>query len=143
QNDNWMMLPKESDKPVDVFYLYLTAWGMEDEEDNPICTIDYEPMRKRAQAIAAGQATAFETVGNIYAPYYRQIDAAYLLSKPIREQPQYTDGVPGTDALAAFDYYMKRCFETVISRSCICQHLQVCNRIILYSCSIELGIEFF
>ncbi|MCO7123380.1 DUF3089 domain-containing protein [Ihubacter massiliensis] len=107
QNDNWMMLPKESDKPVDVFYLYPTAWGMEDEEDNPICTIDYEPMRKRAQAIAAGQATAFETVGNIYAPYYRQIDAAYLLSKPISEQPQYTDGVPGTDALAAFDYYMK------------------------------------
>lgn len=64
---------------MDIFYLYPTAWGMEDKEDNSICDIDYEPMREQAQAIAAGQVTAFETSGNIYAPYYRQIDALYLL----------------------------------------------------------------
>ena len=47
------------------------------------------------------QATAFETVGNIYAPYYRQDN----LSSVNREET--IAGIPTTDATAAFDYYIK------------------------------------
>ena len=53
------------------------------------------------------QATAFEPVGNIYAPFYRQVDAAYSLSLPLDEQEKLLGGVPKEDAFAAFDYYIK------------------------------------
>ena len=103
---NWMLIPEKVDKAADVFYLYPTAWSMKKGEE-PVCGIDYKPMRKRAQYVARGQATAFETAGNIYAPYYRQADASYLLSMSPEKQAECLAGVPGTDVLAAFDYYIK------------------------------------
>ena len=57
----------------------------------------------------AGQATAFETFANIYAPYYRQVDARYSLSQPLAEQDKIIGGIPYSDARAAFDYYIKNC----------------------------------
>jgi len=53
------------------------------------------------------QATAFETAGNIYAPYYRQDDAAYALSLSSEDLDKLVGGIPKTDAIAAFDYYIK------------------------------------
>lgn len=103
---NWMLIPKKTDKATDVFYLYPTAWSMK-KGDEPICNIDDKSMRKRARYVALGQATAFETAGNIYAPYYRQADASYLLSMSPKRQAECLAGVPGADVLAAFDYYIK------------------------------------
>ena len=53
------------------------------------------------------QASAFEPVGNLYAPYYRQADAAYTLTLPLAEQAKVVGGIPATDGLAAFDYYIQ------------------------------------
>jgi len=53
------------------------------------------------------QATAFETVGNLYAPYYRQADAAYTLTLPPAERWAVIDSIPAKDAIAAFDHYIK------------------------------------
>ncbi len=52
-------------------------------------------------------ATAFETVANIYAPYYRQADATYVLKLPLKEHDAVIAGMPTLDAVAAFDYYIK------------------------------------
>jgi hypothetical protein len=51
--------------------------------------------------------TIFEPVGNIYAPYYRQVDSTYLSSLPLPEQEKIVGGIPAGDATAAFDYYIK------------------------------------
>jgi hypothetical protein len=58
-------------------------------------------MHTGAPAVFARQATAFEPVGNIYAPYYRQNNMS-----PINRDAMVA-GIPTTDALAAFDYYIK------------------------------------
>jgi hypothetical protein len=106
QAAHWLSLPATV-KAVDVFYLYPTAWQKVNNSDPDICDIDNPSMLKGAAAAFARQATAFETVGNIYAPYYRQADAAYVLALPLAEHDAVIAGIPTLDAVAAFDYYIK------------------------------------
>jgi len=102
-----LSLPAVVDKEVDVFYLYPTAWQKVNTTDPDICEIDNPSMLIGSAVAFARQATAFETVGNIYAPYYRQADAAYVLALPLAEHDAVIAGIPTTDAVAAFDYYIK------------------------------------
>ncbi|MEI6309848.1 MAG: DUF3089 domain-containing protein, partial [bacterium] len=67
QAAHWLSLPATV-KAVDVFYLYPTAWQKTDQSDPNICEIDNPSMLKGSNMSFAKQATAFETVGNIYAP---------------------------------------------------------------------------
>lgn len=107
QSAHWLSLPATT-KPVDVFYLYQTAWQKVSPSDPNINEIDNASMLKGSNAAFARTATAFETVGNIYAPYYRQADAAYTLTLPtLDEREQVVAGAPTLDAMAAFDYYIK------------------------------------
>lgn len=99
QAAHWLSLPVTNDKPVDVFYLYPTAWDSANTVPQ-VCTIDEPSMHIKAPAAFARQATAFETVGNIYAPYYRQNNLCPT------DREQIVAGIPTTDALAAFDYYI-------------------------------------
>ena len=99
QAHRWLSLPVAT-RPVDVFYLYPTAWR-KTASDGRICSIDNATMLKGAPAAFARQATAFESVGNLFAPYYRQVD----LSPVDREKLIGT--IPTSDAVAAFDYYLK------------------------------------
>lgn len=104
---NWMLLEEKGQKPVDVFYLYPTSWARKDKKDYPVSTIQDKNMRKRARSVAASQARVFDMAGNLYAPYYRQVEAAFILDRDQEEQTAYYGGVPKTDAIAAFDYYIK------------------------------------
>src|SRR5665648_306472 len=105
--EHWLTLPSAAEKEVDIFYLYPTAWRKINEEEPDICEIDNPVMLKGAKAAFARQATAFAPVGNIYAPYYRQVDVASRIFLPIKEQEKIIGGIPTEDALAAFEYYMK------------------------------------
>lgn len=105
--EHWLALPATT-KTVDVFYLYQTAWRKQNETDPNINDIDNASMRTGSNAAFARTATAFETVGNIYAPYYRQADAVYTLTLPtLEERNAVIAGIPTLDAMAAFDYYIK------------------------------------
>jgi hypothetical protein len=100
QAGHWLSLPATA-KSVDIFYFYPTAWKSADEKNPHICEINDTSMLINAPAAFARQATAFETVGNIYAPYYRQNDLS-----PI-DREKVIAGIPTLDAVAAFDYYIK------------------------------------
>lgn len=104
---HWLAVPATIDKPVDVFYLYPTAWQKVNTDDPNICDIDNPSMLQGAKYAFSFQATAFEPVGNIYAPYYRQVDANYSLSLPLDEQDKILSGIPKSDVFAALDYYFK------------------------------------
>ena len=85
KSESWLALPTALDKPVDVFFVYPSAWQKAKPEDPNICEID-NPMMLNGSKLALNRvATAFETVGNIYAPYYRQADARSVLSLPLIE----------------------------------------------------------
>jgi len=106
QSSHWLNIPATG-KAVDVFYLYPTCWNKVDSTKPNICTIDDATMLNGSAAVYMRQATAFETVGNVYAPYYRQADAGYTLRLPENERDALIGGIPTTDAVAAFDYYIQ------------------------------------
>jgi hypothetical protein len=107
QTKHWLNIPASIDKEVDIFYLYPTSWQKVDSTESNFCKIDNPLMLKYSKFAFERQASAFETVGNIYAPYYRQDDALYTLSLPLEEQAKVVGGIPKTDVFAAFDYYIK------------------------------------
>ncbi len=106
QSGHWLALPASTDMAVDVFYLYPTSYQKASASDPEVCTIDNASMLKNAGLAFQRQATAFDTVANIFAPYYRQADVS-VLSLPLDQQQQLIADVPTTDAVAAFDYYIK------------------------------------
>ncbi len=105
--EHWLSAPAVVDKPVDVFYLYPTAWQKVNQSDPNICEIDNPIMLKGAKLAYSRQATAFEPIANIFAPFYRQDDAVYTTSLPQEEQAKIVGSIPKMDAMAAFDYYIK------------------------------------
>ena len=107
QAANWMAVPTNVDQPVDVFYLYPTAFQKASAEASDVATVDDVGMREGAQSAYARQATAFEDTANIYAPYYRQLDAIYALNLPADQHAAAMAGAPTIDTTAAFAYYIE------------------------------------
>jgi Protein of unknown function (DUF3089) len=108
QASNWLSEPSSSDasKPVDVFYLYPTAYMPSSPSAPVVCSADNPQMRSGAKAAFSRTATAFSPLANIYAPYYRQA-TIQIVSMPYEKQEPIVGGEPTTDALSAFDYYIK------------------------------------
>ena len=106
-SENWLNLPVNPDKGADVFYIYPVCWLRSDGEP-PICPIDHPEMRTTARIVLQLQASLFDTVANIYAPYYRQLDGATILNEPdFAVRSRTLDREPAIDIAAAFDYYIK------------------------------------
>jgi len=106
QAAHWLALPAPV-MAVDVFYLYPTCWEKVDSTDPNICNIDNPSMLAGALPAFERQATAFETFANVFAPYYRQADANYTLSLPEDQREKVIGGIPTSDAVAAFIYYIQ------------------------------------
>ena len=104
---HWLSLPANNVKEVDIFYAYPTAWIKKDLSEPNFCEVDNKIMLIGSQQAFDRQATAFETVGNIYAPYYRQAVASYTLSLPEEQRWEAIGSIPAKDVTAAFDYYIK------------------------------------
>ena len=98
QSGNWLSIPAKL-YPVDVFYLYPTSWTNTDTIP-VVSAIDDTSMLRMAPLAFLRQATAFQTVANVYAPFYRQGNVT-------KNSPSVTAGIPTSDATAAFDYYIK------------------------------------
>jgi hypothetical protein len=108
QRSHWLYLPGKSvkAKKVAVFYVYPSAYSR--VPGGPIyATIDDPGMVQGAQVAFQRQATAFRTVGDVYAPYYRQIDATYQLAQPFAQQKRNIAGIPSSDVFAAFKHFIK------------------------------------
>ncbi|PKM48705.1 MAG: hypothetical protein CVV01_02125, partial [Firmicutes bacterium HGW-Firmicutes-6] len=104
--DHWLKLP-EIKYDVDIFYLYPTAWKQTDSTHTNYCEIDDATMMLGSASAYARQATAFEPYANVFAPYYRQADAQYILSMPTEGRDTAMAGIPTIDATAAFSYYIE------------------------------------
>lgn len=101
-NENWMYKSPNTDKKVDLFYLYPSAYTGDDN----YCAVTDEGMRAGASMLFEDQASAFMDVANAYAPYYRQLNAVKHLALSIEEQEKEMTEVPVADCIKAFDYYI-------------------------------------
>jgi hypothetical protein len=104
---HWLLVTTRPRMKVDVFYLYPTAYTKADPSAPIIGPIDDPGMMKGAGVALQRQAWAFRTFANIYAPYYRQADAASRAALPQKEQVKIVAGAPTQDGIAAFDYYIR------------------------------------
>lgn len=104
---NWLALPEKIDKPVDVFYLSPTIWYPQSKNESTVAAIDNAMMRRDGPGTYDMQATAFETAGNVFAPYYRQVDAIPTLDLSIKEQLKVFAGIPRQNVFKALDYYFE------------------------------------
>ena len=107
QSAHWLHVPRASRWKADVFYVYPSAYARTDASQPIFCPVDHPGMMQGAQTAYTRQAWAFRTFANIYAPYYRQIDATYQLSLTAAEQETNIEGPPSVDVFAAFKYYLK------------------------------------
>ncbi len=105
---NWLSLPAAdaTRKKVDVFFLYPTAYQQSSKSDPVVCAVDNAQMQSAAKAAFQRDATAFSTVGDIFAPWYRQA-AISVLGLPSSDTQSIVGGEPTSDCLSAFDYYIK------------------------------------
>ena len=95
---HWLFVPKKPRMKVDVFYLYPTAYTKATPSDPIIGPIDDPGMMKGAGVALQRQAWAFRTFATIYAPYYRQADAASRAALPQKEQVKIVAGAPSCTA---------------------------------------------
>jgi len=105
---NWLALPssKAAKKKVDVFFLYPTVYEQSSPSAPMVCAIDNPQMQSGAKAAFSRDATVFAPLADIYAPYYQQA-AISVLTLPLDQQQSIVGGVPTSDSVAAFDYYIK------------------------------------
>jgi hypothetical protein len=106
--NNWMVITTEPRQPVDVFVYYPTAYAA-GADDPKVSTIDDAGMRAGAREFLRESASAIATaeIGNVFIPYYRQVDALWGVSQARADQARYFGGLPRADAFAAFDHYIR------------------------------------
>ena len=101
--DAWAAEPAETDKPVDVFFVYPTVYTGTDPMN---MDVQDEANRNAAQTCLLKQASVFDGQANLYAPYYRQMSIAGLKAG----ESSYTNPyfrVGAADVERAFDYYLE------------------------------------
>jgi len=104
--DNWLAQASSIDFATDVFYLFPTTYAMT-AGGSSYAPIDDSQMRKGARYVYDVQATAMAGDANMFAPFYRQVDANAVMGQPTYElQDAAFAAVPTVDVTAAFDYYI-------------------------------------
>lgn len=105
--DNWLNIPSSTDKNVDVVYFYPTCYTPAAGSTVVISDIDDSTMRAGAPKLLESQASIFKDNCNIFAPYYRQIDATFGLSLSESENDVLFAYAASKDAANALDYYFQ------------------------------------
>ncbi len=103
--DNWMYRPETHEYDADVLYFYPTVYS--DVYADLYADIDAESMRQSAQAVYKAQGSAFEGLADVYVPYYRQFNGAYLGFYDGDAVFDACHDLPRTDLYAALDYYFE------------------------------------
>ena len=105
--NNWLSLPENPDKDVDVVYYYPTCYSPAEDSDVVVADITDEGMRAGAQGLLVSQASVFADSCNVFAPYYRQISGDYALTVTDEENAALFRYAASQDAAAALDYYFE------------------------------------
>ena len=105
RREHWLARPGQPDQPVDLLFLYPSS--CRDIKAGKICAVDNRSMVRGARRSFSVQATAFETVANLYAPFWRQVNAMKLTKMSFEEVDQAEWAEPRTDVFAALDYYFE------------------------------------
>ena len=106
-NSNWLAKPIINKYPVDVFYIYPTVCTTKDKTN--LCKVDDFQMTEAAKSVLNLQTETFDTVANIYAPFYTQYNfKAFAYSNYEKIQKDTANNIQGlSNIYSALDYYFK------------------------------------
>lgn len=103
QAESWAFLPVgQTDKPVDVFYVYPTIFGGNGPERMDIADAD---LRHKADVQILINGGVFTDEANLFAPYYRQASIEVVWLAEQEADQLLKEGYQ--DVMSAFDYYMQ------------------------------------
>lgn len=110
--DNWMLYPAVHLHHVDVIYFYPTVFASDETYTGP--QIADPVMRLDAAKSYAHQGSAFETVADVYVPYYREHTPAQYgaaIGNDGTIDNSKLDSYGKTDVFDALDYYFTHANE--------------------------------
>ncbi len=100
---SWLFQELSPQKKLDVFYVYPTIYGNENPTNMDIYN---EELRDKATRSFKKQTGVYTGVGNIFAPFYRQVSMAVL--DPSEDTYKNKNFLLGyKDVSRAFEYYLK------------------------------------
>lgn len=103
ESSSWLFQELSPQKKIDVFYVYPTIYG---DENPPNMDIYKEELRDKATRSFKKQIGVYAEVGNIFAPFYRQVSMAVL--DPNEDTYKNKNFILGyKDVSRAFEYYLK------------------------------------
>ncbi len=105
EKKNWLARPDHPDKAADLIFLYPSSCF--DSKAGLICAVDNRSMRTGAARNFSQQAAAFEPYANLFAPFWRQVNARKLPELSFEEVDEAEWAEPRTDVYAALDYYFE------------------------------------
>ena len=103
--ENWLARPDHPGKPVDLLFLYPSS--CRDVKADVICEVDNRSMARWARRSFSLQASAFEPVANLFAPFWRQVNGMKLSKMTFEEIDRAEWAEPRTDVYAALDEYFE------------------------------------
>lgn len=101
--DNWMHFADAHQHDVDVFWIYPTVYI--DAAAGKFAEITATAMREQAQTVYKVQGSVFEGLGDVYVPYYRQLNGAKFTAMNGDDVFEACHELPRTDLYAALDYF--------------------------------------
>ncbi len=105
QRKHWLMQPDYPDKAVDLIFLYPSSCT--NGKAGTICEVDDRSMVRGAKRNFSQQATTFEPIANMFAPFWRQVNSVKLPEMSYEEVDEAEWAEPRTDVYAALDYYFE------------------------------------
>ena len=102
---HWLAQSDNPDKAVDLVFLYPSSCT--DPRAGTICTVDNKSMMRGAKRNFSQQAMAFEPIANMFAPFWRQVNALELPEMSFEDVDAAEWAEPRTDVYAALDYYFE------------------------------------
>jgi hypothetical protein len=104
--NNWFKITDNPTKQYDAFYVFPTVWRAS-ESDGLYCDINNESLRSRAPGVYENQAKVLESIANMYVPFYRQADAAKIITYSVSDmEAAIYNNYPYKDVINAFEYYL-------------------------------------
>ena len=105
--NNWVHLPEDADKDVDVFFVYPTVYINPAPGAPAIVPVEDEMLRANVRAHFNEAPQAFVDLANLYEPYYRQSNLAALVGRGPEGVFEFQHREQRTDVDAALDYYFE------------------------------------
>ncbi len=106
-DSNWLSKPVKNQYCADVFYIYPTVCTTKNSTN--LCNTDDIQMKTAAKNVIKLQANAFNTVANIYAPFYAQYNFNVFANSNFEKIQKDTSlNIQGlSDIYRALDYYFE------------------------------------